>query len=68
VALEGQMLVIPGKTGVTGPDPDDTPFVEAALAVPDRTLVTGNLADFPQEMLNGVRLLTPMQALAEIDR
>lgn len=65
-ALEGQMMVVPEKIGVSGPDADDLPFVEVALAVPDRTLVTGNLADFPEETLRGVRLLTPVQALAEL--
>jgi hypothetical protein len=43
-------------------------FVEAALAVLDRTIVTGNLADFPNEILNGARILTPVQALAELSR
>jgi hypothetical protein len=42
-------------------------FVEVALAVPDRTIVSGNLADFPEKILHGVRLLTPVHALAEID-
>ena len=67
-ALGGQMAVIPERLAADGPDPDDVVFVEAALAVPDRTIVTGNLADFPNEILNGVRLLTPAQALAELSR
>jgi putative PIN family toxin of toxin-antitoxin system len=67
-ALGGQMLVIPERIADSGPDPDDLAFVEAALAVPDRTLVTGNLSDFPGDILHGVRLLTPVQALAEISR
>jgi predicted nucleic acid-binding protein len=67
-ALGGQMSVIPKRLAVVGPDPDDMVFVEVALAVPDRTIVTGNLADFPSEILNGARLLTPAQALAELSR
>jgi putative PIN family toxin of toxin-antitoxin system len=67
-ALGGQMSVIPERLAANGPDPDDLVFVEAALAVPDRTIVTGNLADFPNEILNGARILTPVQALAELSR
>jgi putative PIN family toxin of toxin-antitoxin system len=67
-ALGGQMSVIPKRLVANGPDPDDVVFVEAALAVPDRTIVTGNLADFPTEILNGARLLTPVQALVELSR
>jgi len=67
-ALNGQMSVLPERLDAIGPDPDDLVFVEAALAVPDRTIVTGNLADYPSEILNGVRLLTPVQALAELRR
>jgi uncharacterized protein len=65
-ALAGQMRVVPKRSKVGGPDPDDLIFVEAALAVPDRTIVTGNLADFPDATLQGCRLLSPVRALAEI--
>ena len=65
-ALEGQCLVTPHALPVVGPDLDDLIFVEAALVVPDRTIVTGNLADFPPEILRGVRVLTPAQATAEV--
>ena len=65
-ALGGQMSVVPERLVPVGPDPDDFAFIEVALAVPDRTIVTGNLADFPVEILNGVRLLTPAQAVAEL--
>lgn len=65
-ALRGQMLVNPTTVTCDGPDPDDLPFVAAALCVPDRTIVTGNLADYPDEILNGVRVITPAQAAAEL--
>ena len=65
-ALHGQMSVIPRRLDSIGPDHDDIVFVEVALAVPDRTIVTGNIADFPGEILNGARLLTPAQAVAEL--
>jgi hypothetical protein len=31
----------------------------------DRTIVAGNLADYPDFILNGVRIITPAQAAAE---
>lgn len=65
-ALSGQMLVTPRPVDVKGPDPDDLVFVEAALATPDRTIVTGNLAHYPPEILAGVRVITPAQAAAEL--
>jgi hypothetical protein len=45
---------------------DDIVFVEAALATKDRTIVTGNLADYPPEILQGARVLTPAQAATEL--
>ena len=65
-ALQSQMLVSPQAIKATGPDPDDIVFVEAALATTDRTIVTGNLAHYPPEILNGVRVITPAQAAAEL--
>ena len=64
--LRSQMLVTPERVPVAGPDPDDLVFVEAALATTDRTIVTGNLADYPDAILNGVRIITPAQAVAEL--
>jgi putative PIN family toxin of toxin-antitoxin system len=65
-ALRGQMLVNPLGIVASGPDLDDLIFVECALVVPDKTIVTGNLADYPDEILNGVRVITPAQAAAEL--
>jgi uncharacterized protein len=67
-ALQSQMLVSPQPVIVTGPDADDIVFVEVALATADRTIVTGNLAHYPPELLNGVRVITPAQAAAELTR
>ena|ERR1700677_1155844 len=65
-ALRGQMLVSPVGIVADGPDLDDLIFVECALVAPDKTIVTGNLADYPEEILNGVRVITPAQAAAEL--
>lgn len=63
--LRGQMFVTPVSLPAAGPDPDDLIFVEAALATVVKTIVTGNLAHFPPEILHGARVLTPAQTAAE---
>jgi putative PIN family toxin of toxin-antitoxin system len=65
-ALQSQKIVTPTALSVYGPDADDIVFVEAALATTDRTIVTGNLADYPPEILHGARVLPPAQAAAEL--
>ena len=65
-ALRGQMLVNPSTIVSSGPDVDDLIFIECAIAAPDKTIVTGNLADYPDEILHGIRVLTPAQAAAEL--
>ncbi len=64
--LRDQMLVNPSTIVTGGPDVDDLIFVECAIAAPDKTIVTGNLADYPDEILHGARVLTPSQAAAEL--
>jgi putative PIN family toxin of toxin-antitoxin system len=64
--LQSQVMVTPGTHAAAGSDPDDIVFVEVALATIDRTIVTGNLADYPPEILHGVRVLTPAQAASEL--
>jgi putative PIN family toxin of toxin-antitoxin system len=64
--LRGQAVVTPRSLVVNAPDSDDVVFVEAALATTDRTIVTGNLAHYPSEILHGARVLTPAQAAAEL--
>jgi predicted nucleic acid-binding protein len=64
--LQSQTMVTPSPLAVAGPDADDIVFVETALATTDKTIVTGNLADYPPEILHGARVLTPAQAAAEL--
>ena len=66
VGMHRQLLVSPSVSGIIGPDSDDIIFIEAALATTDKTIITGNLAHFPKRILQGVRILTPVQALAEL--
>lgn len=46
------------------PDADDSCFVEVAVAGAADCLVTGNIRHFPEELVDGVRVLTPTQFLA----
>jgi putative PIN family toxin of toxin-antitoxin system len=64
--LGTQMLVNPSPIEEAGPDPDDLIFVEAALSTSERTIVTGNLADYPQTILRGARAISPVQAVTEL--
>jgi putative PIN family toxin of toxin-antitoxin system len=67
-ALHTQLLVTPARRSRAGPDPDDFIFIEAALTTTEKTIVTGNLADYPVETADGVRILTPTQAVGELRR
>jgi len=66
--LHGQMLVTPSVLASAGLDPDDIAFIAVALGTADKTIVTGNLAHYPPEILHGARVLTPAQAAAELAR
>ena len=66
VSMHRQLLVSPRVSGIIGPDSDDIIFIEAALATTDKTIITGNLAHFQKRILQEVRILTPVQALAEL--
>lgn len=43
------------------PDPDDSPFLEVALAGHAECLVTGNLKHFPAAAREGMRVLSPRE-------
>lgn len=66
--LQSQTMITPSAISTSAPDADDVVFVEAALATSDKTIVTGNLAHYPSEILYGARVLTPAQAAAELSR
>jgi putative PIN family toxin of toxin-antitoxin system len=58
---------VPAGPAPALPDPDDEVFLAAALATPDQVLVTGNTAHFPTKACRPVRVLTPAEALLELD-
>ena len=48
------------------PDPDDEPFLEAALAAKAEALVTGNLRHFPTALRAGIAVFSPSVFLARL--
>ena len=60
-------LVAPEPLPRRLPDPDDEPFLEAALAARARCLITGNLKHYPARRRQGMRVLSPA-ALLEVYR
>lgn len=62
--LADGVSVAPVPLRVRLPDPDDEPFLEAAIAAgPATVLVTGNLGHFPAQARQGVQVLTPREWL-----
>ena len=62
--LRSQLQVTPTVEPLNGPDADDLKFIQAALATSERTIVTGNVDDFPTAILGGAMVLTPAEAVA----
>jgi putative PIN family toxin of toxin-antitoxin system len=62
--LRSQRRVTPTAEPSAGPDADDLKFIQAALATSERTIVTGNVDDFPTAILGGATVLTPAEAVA----
>lgn len=50
------------------PDPDDEVFLAAALATKDKILVTGNRAHFPPARCFPVQVLSPAEAVRNLER
>lgn len=48
------------------PDPDDEPFLEAALAAKADALVTGNLRHFPTPLRASIAVFSPSEFLARL--
>ena len=45
------------------PDPDDEPFLEVALSVKAKVIVTGNKRHFPKKEYEGIKILSPAEFL-----
>ncbi len=62
VEQEG-VLVLPKPLKNHLPDPDDEPFLEAALSGGAEAIVTGNKRHFPGRDYQGVKILSPVEFL-----
>ncbi len=60
--LQGE-AVLPAPLEAALPDPDDLPFLEAALGGRADALVTGNQRHFPTAQCHGMRVLSPVEFL-----
>ncbi len=58
--LDG-LAVKPSDQRLDLPDPDDEPFLAAAIAASAEYLVTGNLSDFPAAKRRGCRVVSPAE-------
>jgi len=45
------------------PDPDDEPFLEAAIAGKVKCLITGNKSHYPRSSREGIKILSPSEFL-----
>lgn len=50
------------------PDPDDEPFLEAAMAEPGTSLITGNKKHFPLEACGKVMLYSPAEFIEHLSK
>lgn len=64
---ESLQLQDPALWAYTGPDPNDMPFL-ALAKVAGAWLVTGNLKHFPNEIRNGVPVLSPSDYLVHLEQ
>lgn len=67
-AINAAQLVSGVPVSCLLPDPDDSAFVEVAIAAGAECLVTGNLKHFPTERVQGVRVLSPAHFLEYYQR
>ena len=59
-------LVSVKPLGIHLPDPNDEPFLEAAIAASAEAIVTGNRRHFPKKGYRGVRILSPAEFLEAV--
>lgn len=62
----GKAVTPPAVPKAAWPDPDDLPFVAAALATDRKIVITFNPHDFAPAKTFGIRVLSPRQAWTEL--
>jgi putative PIN family toxin of toxin-antitoxin system len=65
---EEGLKITPRPIATRLPDPADLPFLEVALSVKVKILVTGNKKHYPPNSRRGVRVLSPKQCIELISR
>jgi putative PIN family toxin of toxin-antitoxin system len=62
--VEREGILVSGKPlNFHLPDPDDEPFLEVAVSVKAKAIVTGNKRHFPKKDYEGTRILSPAEFL-----
>ncbi len=65
---EEGLKIIPQPIAARLPDPDDLPFLEAAVSAEVGFLVTGNKKHYPARARRGVQVVSPKQCLEMMSR
>ncbi len=64
--IEGDGLhIVAAPPGVFLPDPDDTAFLEVAIAAGVERLITGNTRHFPAKSRRGIRVVDPREFIEQ---
>ena len=65
--LQGAIQVDAGPSGFTSPDPDDTKFIDCAVAGDASFLVTGNLKHFPVSVVGATKVVSSRDLLEHLE-
>lgn len=63
-----QHLSVTSSAGLVAAESADTKFLEVASATTAKVLVTGNLKHYPRASRGKVRVITPAEAIAELQQ
>jgi putative PIN family toxin of toxin-antitoxin system len=63
-----QHFTVTSSAGLVAAEPADTKFLEVASATAAKVLVTGNLKHYPRTGRGKVRVMTPAEAIVELQR
>lgn len=64
--MEYAKFTIPSRKKFNLPDIDDLKYIQTAVAAKADYIVTGNIKDFPDDIYDGVKIITPKYYLDEL--